>query len=100
MATPGSNVQIPMSGVGGPAAGIGNVGDTGGSIGNVGFGSNQQQQQLQQQPAQQQKELNAATLCRFGQETVQEIISRTQEVFQTLRTAQVNQNFGIVSIVV
>ncbi|CAG7728595.1 unnamed protein product [Allacma fusca] len=46
----------------------------------------QQSQQSNQQMSS--KELNAASLCRFGQETVQEIVSRTQEVFQTLRTAQ------------
>lgn len=41
-------------------------------------------------PAQQQqsKELNTASLCRIGQETVQDIISRTQEVFQTLKSIQ------------
>lgn len=36
------------------------------------------------------KEFNIASLCRIGQETVQDIVSRTQEVFQTLRTIQVN----------
>jgi len=30
----------------------------------------------------------AAALCRFGQESVQEIVSRTQDVFQTLRATQ------------
>lgn len=35
------------------------------------------------------KELNAATLCRFGQETVQEILGRAQELFQILRLVQV-----------
>lgn len=42
-------------------------------------------------PAQQQtqqKEFNTASLCRIGQETVQDIVSRTQEVFQTLKTIQ------------
>ncbi|GLG95399.1 Mediator of RNA polymerase II transcription subunit 30 [Gryllus bimaculatus] len=61
--------------------------------------SNQQQQQQQQQSVQQQsqsqqqqpaqnKELNTASLCRYGQETVQDIVSRTQEVFQTLKIIQ------------
>lgn len=40
---------------------------------------------------QQSKEFNTASLCRIGQETVQDIVSRTQEVFQTLKTIQVCQ---------
>ncbi|KAH0952349.1 hypothetical protein HN011_006676 [Eciton burchellii] len=39
-----------------------------------------------QQP--QNKEFNTASLCRFGQETVQEIASRTLELFQTLKVLQ------------
>lgn len=57
--------------------------------------SNTQQQQQgnqqQQNPSQQQqptKEINTASLCRFGQETVQDIVSRTQEVFQALKAIQ------------
>ncbi|XP_050519520.1 mediator of RNA polymerase II transcription subunit 30-like [Diabrotica virgifera virgifera] len=42
----------------------------------------------QQQQQQQAKEFNTASLCRLGQETVQDIISRTQEVFQTLKQIQ------------
>lgn len=42
---------------------------------------------LQQHP-QQSKEFNTASLCRLGQETVQDIVSRTQEVFQTLKAIQ------------
>lgn len=43
-----------------------------------------------QPPPQQQqnKEFNTASLCRFGQETVQDIVSRTLEVFQTLKILQ------------
>lgn len=41
------------------------------------------------QPQTQQKEFNTASLCRIGQETVQDIVSRTQEVFQTLKAIQV-----------
>nr|CAH7740137.1 unnamed protein product [Callosobruchus chinensis] len=41
-----------------------------------------------QQQHQQSKEFNTASLCRLGQETVQDIVSRTQEVFQTLKTIQ------------
>ncbi|XP_060535168.1 mediator of RNA polymerase II transcription subunit 30-like isoform X2 [Cylas formicarius] len=37
---------------------------------------------------QQSKEFNTASLCRLGQETVQDIVSRTQEVFQTLKAIQ------------
>ncbi|EFA08543.1 mediator of RNA polymerase II transcription subunit 30 [Tribolium castaneum] len=44
--------------------------------------------QAQQQQQQQSKEFNTASLCRIGQETVQDIVSRTQEVFQTLKTIQ------------
>ena len=40
-----------------------------------------------QQPPQQ-KEINTAMVCRIGQETVQEIISRTHEVFSYLRVLQ------------
>ncbi|KAG5894339.1 hypothetical protein JTB14_004383 [Gonioctena quinquepunctata] len=43
---------------------------------------------VQQQQQQQSKEFNTASLCRLGQETVQDIISRTQEVFQTLKQIQ------------
>ncbi|XP_012272425.1 mediator of RNA polymerase II transcription subunit 30 [Orussus abietinus] len=39
-----------------------------------------------QQP--QNKDFNTASLCRFGQETVQDIVSRTLEVFQTLKVLQ------------
>lgn len=47
------------------------------------------QVQQQQQQTQQTKEFNTASLCRIGQETVQDIVSRTQEVFQTLKAIQV-----------
>ncbi|XP_067011181.2 mediator of RNA polymerase II transcription subunit 30 [Anabrus simplex] len=47
----------------------------------------QVQSQQPQQPAQN-KEFNTASLCRFGQETVQDIVSRTQEVFTTLKLIQ------------
>lgn len=62
-----------------------------------------QQQPVMQQPtgvaptppaqaqAQQSKEFNTASLCRIGQETVHDIVSRTQEVFQTLKAIQVNK---------
>lgn len=41
-----------------------------------------------QPSAPQQKEFNIVSLCRFGQETVQDIVSRFQEVFQALRQIQ------------
>lgn len=36
----------------------------------------------------QQKELNVLTLCRIGQETVQDILSRFQDIFSTLKNLQ------------
>ncbi|CAO2602311.1 Mediator of RNA polymerase II transcription subunit 30, partial [Lemmus lemmus] len=41
--------------------------------------------QAQQQAA---REVNTATLCRIGQETVQDIVYRTMEIFQLLRNMQ------------
>lgn len=35
------------------------------------------------------REVNTATLCRIGQETVQDIVYRTMEIFQLLRNMQV-----------
>lgn len=51
---------------------------------------NQQQQQQNQQQVQQQQHqnLNIVYLCRYGQETVQDIVSRFQEVFSTLKSVQ------------
>lgn len=49
------------------------------------------QQLHQNQTAQQQQQhqnLNVIYLCRYGQETVQDIVSRFQEVFQTLKSVQ------------
>lgn len=42
----------------------------------------------QANPASQQKELNVLTLCRIGQETVQDILSRFQDVFSILKNHQ------------
>ena len=36
----------------------------------------------------QSKEVNTSTVCRIGQETVEEIVSRTQEVFSILKSLQ------------
>merc|ERR1719402_588214 len=36
----------------------------------------------------QNKEVNTSTVCRIGQETVEEIVSRTQEVFSILKSLQ------------
>lgn len=45
-------------------------------------------QQAQAPAPQQQKELNLLTLCRIGQETVQEILTRFQEIFNHLKQVQ------------
>ncbi|KAG5677619.1 hypothetical protein PVAND_007361 [Polypedilum vanderplanki] len=48
----------------------------------------------------QQKELNVLTLCRIGQETVQDILSRFQDVFSILKNHQPpngTQGSGIIS---
>ncbi|CAL8373753.1 unnamed protein product [Boreogadus saida] len=44
-----------------------------------------QQQQQQQQAG---RDVNTASLCRIGQETVQDIVLRTMEIFQLLRNMQ------------
>ena len=36
------------------------------------------------------KEVNTASLCKIGQELVQDIVQKTQEVFQTLKNMQVH----------
>ena len=51
----------------------------------------QQQQQAQQQAAQQQqqnRDYNVATLCRYGQEHLLELVSRSQELFNLLKMHQ------------
>ncbi|XP_008553126.2 mediator of RNA polymerase II transcription subunit 30 [Microplitis demolitor] len=52
----------------------------------------QQQPQPPQQPAQQQpqqkQQFNTATLCKLGQEMVHDIVNRTLELFQILKTIQ------------
>lgn len=42
-----------------------------------------------QQQAQAARDVNTASLCRIGQETVQDIVIRTMEIFQLLRNMQV-----------
>lgn len=37
------------------------------------------------------REVNTASLCRIGQETVQDIVYRTMEIFQLLRNMQVRR---------
>lgn len=37
------------------------------------------------------REVNTASLCRIGQETVQDIVYRTMEIFQLLRNMQVGR---------
>lgn len=41
------------------------------------------------------RDINTASLCKIGQETVQDIVSRTQEIFQTLKTIQVFNLFSL-----
>ncbi|XP_033950343.1 mediator of RNA polymerase II transcription subunit 30 [Gymnodraco acuticeps] len=51
------------------------------------FGGQPPLPQLQQQ-AQAARDVNTASLCRIGQETVQDIVLRTMEIFQLLRNMQ------------
>nr|XP_061808947.1 mediator of RNA polymerase II transcription subunit 30-like [Nerophis lumbriciformis] len=44
--------------------------------------------QQQHQQAQTARDVNTASLCRIGQETVQDIVLRTMEIFQLLRNMQ------------
>lgn len=39
------------------------------------------------------REVNTASLCRIGQETVQDIVFRTMEIFQLLRNMQVRNKY-------
>jgi mediator of RNA polymerase II transcription subunit 30 len=48
----------------------------------------QQASQMQQNNAQSQKSINLLTFCLVGQETVQDIVTRFQEVFGLLKTIQ------------
>ncbi|XP_075969663.1 mediator complex subunit 30 [Anticarsia gemmatalis] len=78
---------------GGPGAGMGpqTVQQTGGmqaggAVVSAGAAPPPTQPAAAQPP--QNKEFNTASLCKFGQETVQDIVSRTQDVFQTLKAIQ------------
>ncbi|CAB3240295.1 unnamed protein product [Arctia plantaginis] len=77
---------------GGPGASIGpqNVQQTGMQPGGavVSAGAAPPPAQPAAPPPPQNKEFNTASLCKFGQETVQDIVSRTQDVFQTLKAIQ------------
>ena len=86
---------------GSPAGMTGSPGGAGAGGGSMlvasmeqGAGGQEQQQQQQQgastapQQQQQSKDVNTSTVCRIGQETVEEIVSRTQEVFSILKTLQ------------
>lgn len=42
------------------------------------------------QQSQAARDVNTASLCRIGQETVQDIVLRTMEIFQLLRNMQVS----------
>lgn len=68
-----------------------NSGSSSHPITNSGNSQPNPQQFHQIQTAQQQQQhqnLNVIYLCRYGQETVQDIVSRFQEVFQTLKSVQ------------
>ncbi|GAB6032195.1 Mediator of RNA polymerase II transcription subunit 30, variant 2 [Chamberlinius hualienensis] len=52
----------------------------------------QPSQQQQPQPAQAQKELNTASLCRLGQDAVQDIIAKTTDLFQQLKSLHLPTN--------
>lgn len=41
------------------------------------------------------RDVNTASLCRIGQETVQDIVLRTMEIFQLLRNMQVCLALGL-----
>ncbi|XP_072945938.1 mediator of RNA polymerase II transcription subunit 30 isoform X3 [Epargyreus clarus] len=91
--------QMGNMGMGGQGMGVGVGGGPGGGLGPQGV---QQQGGMQTASAvqttaapppapaapTQSKEFNTASLCKFGQETVQDIVSRTQDVFQTLKAIQ------------
>ena len=51
----------------------------------------QQTQQQQQQQQQQQRDYNVATLCRYGQEHLLDLVSRSQELFNLLKVHQVRR---------
>jgi len=48
----------------------------------------QQQQQVQQTQSVPQKEVNPASFCRLGQETIQELVNKTNEMFGCLKATQ------------
>lgn len=50
-----------------------------------------------QQQAQAARDVNTASLCRIGQETVQDIVIRTMEIFQLLRNMQVCLTLSVLS---
>ena len=83
MGSPSSGPQLGSTQSDGPPAtapgGPGQPGDGQGALQEAGPAP---------QPAQQSKDVNTSTVCRIGQETVEEIVSRTQEVFSILKSLQ------------
>ncbi|KAJ8735376.1 hypothetical protein PYW07_006996 [Mythimna separata] len=77
-------------GPGGPGMGPQTVQQSGGMQAGGAVSNNTAPPPAQPPAAQppQNKEFNTASLCKFGQETVQDIVSRTQDVFQTLKAIQ------------
>merc|ERR1711973_523325 len=94
MGSPGGGGSMSMGtnmpdGAGGPGPGPAPVptsssGDTGPPAGAPQVSSPAPQPVAQQSKS----DVNASTVCRIGQETVEEIVSRTQEVFSILKSLQ------------
>merc|ERR1719340_97372 len=94
MGSPGGGGGMSMGtnmpdGAGGPGPGPAPVptsssGDTGPPAGAPQVSSPAPQPVAQQSKS----DVNASTVCRIGQETVEEIVSRTQEVFSILKSLQ------------
>ena len=99
---PGQGMETSVQQPGGQMQGPGTGGDTAGAGAGGGTvtdgGGDQAAQQPSAAPPSQpattgkvtptpgQKEVNISTVCRIGQETVEEIVSRTQEVFSILKS--------------
>ncbi|KAK2704136.1 mediator of RNA polymerase II transcription subunit 30-like [Artemia franciscana] len=81
---PGTPSNLPIS------ASQSSPGSFGGSF------SQSSSTQPQSQSVPKEVALNLASLCKVGQDTVQDIVFRAQEIFQLLRTVQPPNNFGAV----
>jgi hypothetical protein len=98
MAMPPHNIQNPMPGMMGTSAGMAMIQPQSQQFhpmmqpGMPGAPPMQMQQMMGGMPpgGPPQKEIPAAFLCRMGQETVQEIVHKTMEIFQTLKQTTVS----------